>query len=467
MRPTRFVTIALALLATILAGDAARAQQKAPAWHEDPKLVQRIDALTRTHASSGNSTRLLVNGVQSFAAREKNLEDADAIFLKTFILKNDTTGRATVEKLKSRLQAGAKVFVQFDVKGTSGNVGDWVRIAAGLKQPLPPLLAELEHAGAVVVPTHVPTNLRRIVHGRDHEKYLFTWKKGQAVRLITGGMNVADEYAFGGDPSKTTAYGHGVRDTDIEVVGPEVRDALRGFIAAARRFEHGKGLDQMQHAADEIERDVQAYPIAGGANVRYVANRPSDASNLRNIEKLIHTLLQATPSGETVTMSSAFFLPNSRLVTSIIDAAKRGVRFDLLVNGTRPSWKEFNVVSVAARSLYRHILKNVPAGAVTLYEWLGRPDAGLGPIHQKVFGFGKDGPVIIGSSNMDSQSLDWNTEGVVLVHDEALRKAYDDMFRRDVASSGTHQIKVESLAADPWWHKTLSLGLRRVLGSVL
>ena len=460
MRLRRFIPIAAALLV-------ARLAAAATSWHQEPKLVQRIDSLSKSKATAGNKTRLLVNGVQSFAQREANLKDADAIFLKTYILKSDATGRATVDRLKERLKAGAKVFVQFDVKGSHGGVGTWARIAAGLTDPLPPLLEELEAAGAVVVPTQTPTTVKRILHGRDHEKYLFTWKRGQPMKLITGGMNIADEYAFGGQPGTHGPYGAGFRDTDIEIVGPAVRDALRGFIAAAKRFERGKDLGRMQQAADEIDRDPKAFPTDGDAQVRYVANRPGDSKNQRNIEKMIAALLAATPAGETVRMSSAYFLPNNRLVGSIVAAAKRGVKLDLLVNGTNPSWKDFNLVAVAARSLYRQILKSVPPGAVRIYEWFGRPDAGLGPIHQKVFGFGHDGPIIVGSSNMDAQSLDWNSEGVVFVQDNALRRAFDAMFSFDTQAAGAREIKVESLSADSWLKKSVSLGLRRVLGSVL
>ena len=52
-----------------------------------------------------------------------------------------------------------------------------------------------------------------------------------------------------------------------------------------------------------------------------------------------------------------------------------------------------------------------------LYEWNAQPGKGLETLHHKVASFGKSGPVVIGSFNLDAQSIFHNTESVILIDD--------------------------------------------------
>lgn len=125
-------------------------------------------------------------------------------------------------------------------------------------------------------------------------------------------------------------------------------------------------------------------------------------------------------------------------------ALRRGARVAVITNSRQST--DLGLVSVASRGAYELLLRVDPTAA--LFEW--RPDSvrGQNTLHSKVASFGRFGPVIIGSANLDGLSAEHNTESVVLVYDEALRQEFDAMMDEDIAASD--RVTADELERSSW-----------------
>ena len=65
-----------------------------------------------------------------------------------------------------------------------------------------------------------------------------------------------------------------------------------------------------------------------------------------------------------------------------------------------------------------------------LYEWKPRGEKGEQTMHQKLASFGRYGPVIVDSFNLDAQSAVHNTESVYLIDEPFFRERFDRLTER-------------------------------------
>jgi phosphatidylserine/phosphatidylglycerophosphate/cardiolipin synthase-like enzyme len=459
------------MLVNILVVGTARGEA---GWFNDPAFQRKLDRRTNSRACGGNEIKLLVNGVRSYRQRRTNIANADVVLLKTYNFRQDATGRQVVRWLEDRLAHGKRVYVQFDVKGATKSPFKLLGIKRGRASPIPPDLQRLVDRGAVVIPTNAPRRLRDCnpIWGKDHEKYLITWRRGEPVTVVMGGMNIGDEWAKGGDRAARVPAlhgAHGLRDTDVQVVGPVTRAIVREFLADAlhhggryrKTFSKrkvtprvkglvsrlGTGLVELEQSVAEMDRDApRAYAKrAADANCRFVANRPQQGQRGQYIENLFSLMLQRAPG---FTLSNAFFLPTKGLLNSFKATAERGAQGRMLLNGTDAVEKGFRIVAKRARKDYRFLLQSKKARRnLKIFEWHGDPSKGVSSIHHKVWAFG-DGawdPYGIGSSNLDFHSLRRNSEGVLLVQDPKTKRALDQMLREDFAAPKVKQVHRDQL----------------------
>jgi phosphatidylserine/phosphatidylglycerophosphate/cardiolipin synthase-like enzyme len=464
----------LPVCGVLLTSGAVQARGEA-GWFDDPAFQRRLDRQTHSRAFRGNEVKLLVNGVNSYRQRQRNVAEADVVLLKTYNFREDATGRQMVSWLEDRLARGKQVFVQFDVKGSTKSPFKLFGIKRGRTSPIPATLQRLVDRGAVVIPTNAPGRLRDCnpVFGKDHEKYLITWRRGGPVTVVMGGMNVGDEWARGGDRSARVPAlhgAHGFRDTDVQVLGPVTRAIVQEFLADALhhggryREAHstrrkaapkvkalasrlGTGLAELRQAVAQLDREASSSYAkrAADANCRFVANRPLRGVPGQYIENLFSLMLERAPG---VTLSNAFFLPTKRLLTSLEGAAARGAPTRMLLNGTDAVEHGFRLVAKRARKDYRYLLQSRKAGdRLKIFEWHGDPSKGVSSIHQKVWAFG-DGawdPFGVGSSNLDFHSLRRNSEGVLLIQDPKTKRALDRALREDFAAPGVERVRSDQL----------------------
>lgn len=416
--------------------------------------------------AKGHAAELLVDGQHSFDQRAKNIANADVILLKTYIFSDDDTGRATVKALADRARQGAKVYVQYDVKGTLGTIPKILGAALG-KSYVPSHLQPLVDAGVTLIPTRVPT-LKNAILGRDHDKLLVTWKKGEPARAILGGMNVGDVYSTSGPRflrQKRNAKAH--RDTDVEIQGPAVSTVINRFLGTAKASASRANFDSLVSHVGALGADEHAFVATGrhrDARVKIVYNTPSNGKNGEHIEAEYERLIRRTPRGETITMSSAYFLPSPRIQKAMAEATHRGVRFELFNNGKDSTDASARTVYPAGHSVLRSILKRSAPGSIVVREFTGNDLRNQGSIHQKVASFGKTGPVVVGSANLDTLSAKVNGETIAVVHDARVRRVYDAAMRRDLKHSRdvTHEIR-----SAPIGKRAMQWLYRKTLGRIL
>ena len=434
-------------------------------------LDARLDRATGSVAREGNRVALLVDGKESFARRFASVADAEVILIKTFAFTDDETGRAVADALIARARAGATVIVQYDVIGSIDDPGDVEPMLANGNEK--PIITRLRAAGVQIVAANAPAGrveLGEIARGlaravfhpfehlgialsrahrlefHDHEKYWITGRRDPAGALvltaIVGGMNLGSEYAFGGLERVDAGTGaRGWHDVDVEVAGPVVNDIV------ARYFDVMDA--QLARPSDPAMRMRwnPPQPVAGTARVRFVYNHPRFA-NFHAIEELYAALIDAVPSGGVVRIETAYFAPSVLIRGRLRAAFERGARAvvisNLETNDTAP-------VAEATWFAYHAILDVDPGAA--LYQRIARPDLGEVMVHCKVASFGTRGPVIVGSANLDAQSGEHNSEGVLVIEDPALRARFDAMFATDLAPDRVARITLDTLAHDSTWQR--------------
>ena len=453
----------------------------------DPRIQAALDERTLSYARAGNRVRLLVNGRESFARRFANAEHAELVLVKTFIFTDDEAGRGVAALLAERARAGALVVLQYDVKGSVGGAGEVDEMLARATPELPVgekrIIRELRDAGVIVVPANSPTRavelaewaqnaerlLRdpagaiersaesiRLANHADHEKYWITGRRGAdgglELTAILGGMNIASEYAYGGTRQVDPGSGRGGwRDTDLEVAGPVVNDIVDRFFDVMD-YHLGREPDRVARA-----RWNPVQPPAGAARVRFVYNHPLVA-NPRAIEHAYAILAAATPAGQVIRIETAYFAPGGLVRKALRAALGRGARLAVLTNS--PETNDIAVVADASRFAYYAFLKL--DAVVALFERRPRPDLGEHTLHSKVASFGRCGPVIVGSANLDAQSSEHNSEDILVIDDRELRAAFDAMYDADVAGDRAERITLDTLRTNSAWDWVRQWGLHEL-----
>lgn len=439
----------------------APAHEDCASWSKKA-LNRYIDARTDSRVREGNRAQLLVNGAESWRARLELAAQADLILVKTFIWADDEVGRATAEMLSERARAGARVIVQYDIKGSSSLSSMLARWDSENEEGFieqAPLFLKMERAGVQIVPVNMPRNrrhIRKLVRDQaegthrmlfaslsnfdhfDHEKYWITGHRdpagGLRLQAILGGLNIASEYAYGGTDSVDPTSGRGGwRDTDVLLEGPVVLDILDRFFDV---LELNTGKDTPDRRSWESEQ-----ARAGDARVRFVWSQPR-LGKTRSVERLYRRLARSVPEGAEIRLETAYFAPGPRLRHTLEGAVENGRHLSLLTNSQ--ATLDVPLVGDASRAAFARIRR--VSGTAHLHEW--RPQPGMETLHSKVASFGACGPAIVGSANLDGLSTVRNSEGVVAIEDPAFRAAFDAMFEQDLTHTDT--ITAADIEAQGW-----------------
>jgi cardiolipin synthase len=223
---------------------------------------------------------------------------------------------------------------------------------------------------------------------RDHRKILVC----DETLAFIGGANIAAEYRGDGVAS-------GWRDLGLKIRGP-----VAGQLAAAAdemfaraEWPH-KRFSRLRHAAGQ-----QSVPFAGGKLLLTSPGR----NNLIKLA-LSHDLKHARHVG----IVCAYFLPPGRILRQLERLARGGAKVQLIL----PGKSDVFLSRLAAQSFYRRLLR----AGVEVYEY--QPQI----LHAKMFLI--DDIVYVGSSNLDSRSLNINYELMLRVADPALAAAGREIF---------------------------------------
>ncbi len=319
----------------------------------------------------GNRLALLQNGTEYFP---KLLADIDAcqsfVYLETYIFAADETGRLVCSALERAARRGVAVRVLMDGFGSADFPAQW--------------FSEMEAAGV-----HVQWFRR--------ELYRFKMRRHRLRRLhrklvvldgevaYVGGINIIDDATRNGG-SAVPRFDFAVRIQGS--VAGDVHVVMRRLWAAVS-WARGKRIERFMLGNGRHN----ALP-----NVALLLR-----DNLRHRRDIERAYLKAIGSAKReVLIANAYFLPGLGFRRALMQAAERGVRVVLLLQGK----VEYRLLHYATHALYGPLLE----AGIEIYEY--QPSY----LHAKVAVI--DGSwVTVGSSNIDPFSLLLAREANLVVSD--------------------------------------------------
>jgi len=334
---------------------------------------------------AGNRIDLLRAGTEYFPALETACDAAAReIYLETYIFEDDATGQRIGAALARAARRGVVVYVMIDGFG-SKDLGD-------------DFLLALHEAGVRVLkyrPQISPWTLRRERLRRLHRKVVVV----DARVAFVGGINIIDDM-------HTPKHVPPRFDYAVRIEGP----LLASIHASAVNLWTLVMWTQFRRRGPVPSIPVHAAPC-GPRRAAFVVR-----DNLRHRNDIESAYLEAIGNATTeVVIANAYFFPGMSIRRALADAAARGVRVVLLLQGR----VEYVLLHYASRALYGFFLD----AGVEIYEYH------RSFLHAKVAVV--DGRwSTVGSSNIDPMSLLLAREANVMIDDESfareLKASLDD-----------------------------------------
>jgi cardiolipin synthase len=216
---------------------------------------------------------------------------------------------------------------------------------------------------------------------------------------VLGGLNVGAEYAGSWVvPGKLSRAPW--RDNAVGLRGPSTRLL---FIAFARMWRYVNSGGKLRNA--ELLHNTH------DGEFGLLASVPTRRSPLPSLRKMLHE------AKESVLLTMSYFAPPDELIDELCRAAKRRVRVRLML----PSQGDVPLLMIAARSFYETLLQ----AGVEIYERQGAI------LHAKSLCI--DGHTsIIGSTNLDYRSIEYNCELSVIIRNHEFGQDMKRLFENDV-----------------------------------
>jgi cardiolipin synthase A/B len=322
---------------------------------------------------SGNRIALLTSGGDYFPALAAAIDAAQSeVRLETYIFENDQTGQRIANALIAAARRGVHVYVAVDGFGSPGFMG-------GLGKTL--------HEGGVEVYIYRPElsrfRIRRHRLRRLHRKLACI----DACIAFVGGINIIDDLNPSDLPEPRLDYA-------VKVEGPLLADIHRTmlklwvmlrWVNLGRRYRPRRARLECPRLGD----DIQAALVI--------------RDNLRHRREIERAYLKAIVTArEEIIIANAYFLPGQAFRRALRDAAKRGVKVTLLLEGLI----EYRLQYFATLALYSTML----GAGIRIFEYR------KSYLHAKVAVV--DGEwATVGSSNIDPFSLMLAREANVLIRD--------------------------------------------------
>jgi cardiolipin synthase len=361
--------------------------------------IEKIIGVTFTR---NNSVRILKSGQETFQAILDAVASAQKIIcIEFYIFKDDDTGKKLATLLKEKAGQGVPVYLLYDHFGsflTSSKfwldlkkIGIHVRVSHPLKW----------------------SSLKGYIY-RNHKKLLLI----DGTKAFTGGFNIADEY-HGYFKARKNIW----RDTGIYLEGP-IAFSLLGIFSRSWKTWKGESFNQPA-TRTQFNGGVSVIPV--------FANSARARRRMRRV--LLYSIKN---SKESIYLTTAYFIPSRKILKALISAAGRGVDLKLLL----PGRSDVMAAYYAGRSYYRRLLM----AGVEIYNYQGAV------LHAKTSVFDRCWS-IIGSTNLDFQSLRRNDESNVGIFDRNFSKQMIDIFLSDLQNSV--KIDERTWAKRPFYQKFL------------
>jgi cardiolipin synthase len=353
----------------------------------------KIESILKERFMYGNRVQLLYKGPDAFETIFDHIKNAsDIICLEFYIYRNDETGQQLAELLKKKSAEGVSVYLLYDHFGSLGTPGSFWK--------------DLRKSGIKVRASHPFTwrDPKRYLR-RDHKKLIVI----DGETAFTGGLNIANEYSGAIIPrgilGRKEQRGVSWRDTGV---------LIKGHIAL-QLLEYFKRSWKVWRGERIIYSKTPPFFVDGSSLI------PIFASSTRSSKRLRRLILWSIErSSRSIHITTAYFTPGTRMLNALKRAAGRGVSVRILL----PEESDVRAADYAARATFTRLLQS----GVDIYIYSGTM------LHAKTYLF--DGEwSIIGSANLDYQSLRKNDEGNVGILDQRFGREMLKLFERDTLFS--------------------------------
>ena len=354
----------------------------------------------------GNHVTLLQNGETFFPAIEQAFDRARyEIYLATYIYEDDATGRQISDALKRAVQRGVRVHLVIDGYGSSDlprhkrdqmrKDGIWLRVFR---------------------PGISPWTLRRKRLRRMHRKIVVVDREIAFV----GGINIADDRASTNDMAPRYDYAVAVEGPLVDVVRDSAVQLWR--VVAKKAFR--------SRVCRNAELPASTFP-GGSMNAAFLTR-----DNFRHRRDIESAYLRAINEAQTeIILAQAYFFPGFQFRHGLINAAKRGVKVILLLQGKVENFVEH----FARRAIYGNLLD----AGIQIHEYH------KSYLHAKVAVI--DGHwATVGSSNIDPFSLLLAYEANLVVDDEVFGTALSESLKVSVTSDS------QQILATSWKQQSIA-----------
>ncbi|HEY0007339.1 MAG TPA: phospholipase D-like domain-containing protein [Tepidisphaeraceae bacterium] len=377
--------------------------------------------------ADGSYVELLKDGESLKRAYDAISQAKSRICFEFYIWDDDATGRAFAELLMKKAREGVAVYILYDSYGIWGG-NDRT------------MFDKLRRAGAHVAEFHPirpwECNYGWRPYSRDHRKVVVVDDEFAGV----GGLNIADAYAGSWVANNDLKPIQLWRDSGIVVSGPSTRHFLAAFARTWRYVHQGGRIVRALHIGGMMTpespkgfrfgkarlRDEPRLSVVPPESLAVLATVPTLASPLR---PLLHGLLKSARTD--IRMTMAYFAPDDELIRALCDAAKRGVKVQLMFGAK----SDMHIMVVAARAFYEVLL----AAGIEIYE---RQHVVL---HAKTMSVDNELSVV-GSTNFDYRSIEYNLEISAIVRSREFASQVNQLFDHDVRYA-------TPICAEKWRHR--------------
>jgi cardiolipin synthase len=399
---TVFVTLVVILVIANLSSGEKKIEHKIDRLYasDDPQFLRSMGLLLGPPVISGNRFEMLLNGDRIFPSMLEGIRSArQTITFETFIYWSGEIGEQFAQALAEKAREGIAVHVLLDWVGSSKMDRRYLNL--------------LRDAGAQVIQYHKPhwTGLGRM-NDRTHRKLLVI--DGRIG--FTGGVGIAPEWTGHAQDEKHW------RDTHFRVAGPVV-----GHMQAVFMDNWVKASGNVLHGPDYFPH----IESQGEGLAHMFSSSPSGGSD----DMQLMYLMAITAATHSIHLASAYFVPDKLTINAIVEAAKRGVKVQIITPGKRI---DTHTVREASRACWGDLLK----AGVEIYEY--QPTM----FHCKLLVV-DEYLVSVGSTNFDSRSFKLNDEANLNIYDRDFARMQTATFADDIGKS-------RQITLDAWLHRPMT-----------
>lgn len=359
----------------------------------------------RFNWQEGNDVQLLVNGEEFFPEVYDCIRAATKeILLETFIIFDDKVGRELKAALLDAAGRGVHIDITVDGYGTADLNSEFIAqmTQAGIRMhmfdPRPRLLG-------------MRTNLFRRLHRK--------------IIVIDGEIGFIGGINFGAD--HLADYGPMAKqDYAVKVRGPIVADIHRAALAILVR---SPAVGAELPAVKPVVRHV--------GNVRMLMAIRDNERHRTDIEDQYIAAIRS--ASYRLVLANAYFFPGYRILRELRNAARRGVKVTLILQGQ----PDMPWAQRCSSLLYDYLVRD----GVTIREYCERP------LHAKVALVDREW-CTVGSSNLDPLSLSLNLEANLFIRDAALNQQLFENLTR-LGEEQCQPVTTRIVARGFWWRAPL------------